>query len=684
MRNKKLNEGFTPSTEMALNNKKAPAETRLDLALSGAEVEEELFEVQAQSVEDELRKNDDGAEAKTIDDKKAVGKDRDYDREHPTKIAENEYTDPEKYAEKSKDLDEKLILDEGIHPTLQLTEDIGSAVLPSGEKVMASGWITKTRNYTTEHVEFRLGWKEAEGTYKWMNRPWQYFTYADALKDAMVKVGISKEFAEKCIHECRYSNLESAIDYFAEHYEEYSKTDAVDESLKEDTVKQGSKWVNKGKDGTHGEFRTKKEADAQRKAMFSRGYKESKLTEAPIYDLDTQFDSRKSFYNKAKVDVKRDGTQVLYSYNTPVCRISADDHRVTLFPKWNKSPTTLRHIKEFLKQNGLIADSKHQIANDYDFSNDVSMFEGKQLSEKVYELKYNARTNPNAAISKYRQDEFEIDLSDEDLKIIKDKYDELIDKNNIYIRKFGEYPKESGLIKFINWVANNYFDKDNDPEYMDKAKSLVWWLLDEWDTTTSTNKKDFGGWSGRSDTLFSIVYDRLFGGQIWRYTPMGICPNVNVYGKKNYDDKYMTQLSSNNDPDSYIAIAAPSQRDVEHRSAYQSVVQNLNDKQDMDDDDLVKAFNYRYSGDEPMVDLDKYFDLMKCVAKTLGLRFEMKKYGYGQDATYIGVIWFDGNQEEDFTEYAEEHPELGLIGIDLRPDVSDYNNRAASKAREKK
>lgn len=40
----------------------------------------------------------------------------------------------------------------------------------------------------------------------------------------------------------------------------------------EDTVKQGSHWVNKGKEGTHGKFRTKKAADAQRKAMFANGY----------------------------------------------------------------------------------------------------------------------------------------------------------------------------------------------------------------------------------------------------------------------------------------------------------------------------------------------------------------------------------------------------------------------------
>lgn len=45
-------------------------------------------------------------------------------------------------------------------------------------------------------------------------------------------------------------------------------------SIKEGTVKQNGKWVNKGKEGTHGTFKTKKAADAQRKAMFARGFKE--------------------------------------------------------------------------------------------------------------------------------------------------------------------------------------------------------------------------------------------------------------------------------------------------------------------------------------------------------------------------------------------------------------------------
>ena len=54
-------------------------------------------------------------------------------------------------------------------------------------------------------------------------------------------------------------------------------------ALEEDTVKQGSSWVNKGKEGTHGKFKTKKAADKQRKAMFANGYKaESAIKEGNL------------------------------------------------------------------------------------------------------------------------------------------------------------------------------------------------------------------------------------------------------------------------------------------------------------------------------------------------------------------------------------------------------------------
>ena len=91
------------------------------------------------------------------------------------------------------------------------------------------------------------------------------------------------------------------------------------------------------------------------------------INEAPVYDLGTQYDNRKSFYGKARVDVRDDGTQILYSYGCPVCRI--EKGKVTLLNKgyrgWASSQTTLRHVKEFLKQNGFEAGSLRELAKMY-------------------------------------------------------------------------------------------------------------------------------------------------------------------------------------------------------------------------------------------------------------------------------------------------------------------------------
>lgn len=49
---------------------------------------------------------------------------------------------------------------------------------------------------------------------------------------------------------------------------EEDTSDKQEDELTEDTVKQKGKWVNKGKEGTHGKFNTKKAADAQRRAIW--------------------------------------------------------------------------------------------------------------------------------------------------------------------------------------------------------------------------------------------------------------------------------------------------------------------------------------------------------------------------------------------------------------------------------
>lgn len=101
---------------------------------------------------------------------------------------------------------------------------------------------------------------------------------------------------------------------------------------------------------------------------YHEGMKESDNDDDDTSSLDPEYDRRKSFYHKAKVVSFKDGRKVLYSYGTPVCRIGKDG-KATLLRKgyygWGSSATTLRHVKEFLKQNGFRADSSSQIGRDY-------------------------------------------------------------------------------------------------------------------------------------------------------------------------------------------------------------------------------------------------------------------------------------------------------------------------------
>ena len=98
----------------------------------------------------------------------------------------------------------------------------------------------------------------------------------------------------------------------------------------------------------------------------SKSLKESKLVEKPVYDLNTEYDSRNSFYGKAKVDVDNKGGNKLYSYNTLVAEMK--DGKPVVYGTY--SQTTLRHIKEWLKQNGFKAENSKQIMNDYGAKNE--------------------------------------------------------------------------------------------------------------------------------------------------------------------------------------------------------------------------------------------------------------------------------------------------------------------------
>lgn len=66
-----------------------------------------------------------------------------------------------------------------------------------------------------------------------------------------------------------------------------------------------------------------------------------------IYELNPQYENVKSYYRKAFVIKETDGSISLQSYNTIVCTIAVGK----IYIKDTYSKTTLRHIKEFLRQH---------------------------------------------------------------------------------------------------------------------------------------------------------------------------------------------------------------------------------------------------------------------------------------------------------------------------------------------
>lgn len=82
-----------------------------------------------------------------------------------------------------------------------------------------------------------------------------------------------------------------------------------------------------------------------------------------IVELMPMFDSRASFYHKATVQ-RYKGGHVLYSYETPVAYVG--NHEVVVTNDENDlTATTLRHVKEFLKQYAGVSGNKQQLVKQY-------------------------------------------------------------------------------------------------------------------------------------------------------------------------------------------------------------------------------------------------------------------------------------------------------------------------------
>lgn len=77
-----------------------------------------------------------------------------------------------------------------------------------------------------------------------------------------------------------------------------------------------------------------------------------------LYDLSCRYDSRASFYGKAKVEVVKSSieqVETLFSYGTLVARVITNFNtcKITYEYMGKYSQTTTRHQKEFFRQHGL-------------------------------------------------------------------------------------------------------------------------------------------------------------------------------------------------------------------------------------------------------------------------------------------------------------------------------------------
>ena len=86
------------------------------------------------------------------------------------------------------------------------------------------------------------------------------------------------------------------------------------------------------------------------------------------YELKPKYENVKSYYNKAKIlkHISIENKQItsLYSYETLVCYLKDNEVFITKNKK-HLTQTTLRHIREFLKQNNFKDKSKKEMLKDY-------------------------------------------------------------------------------------------------------------------------------------------------------------------------------------------------------------------------------------------------------------------------------------------------------------------------------
>lgn len=189
------------------------------------------------------------------------------------------------------------------------------------------------------------------------------------------------------------------------------------------------------------------------------------LVEKPVYGLEPRYDARKSFYGKAQVDTGDKGDKnKLYSYNTLVAEIK--DGKPVVYGTY--SQTTLRHIKDWLKQNGFKADTSKQIMADYGVK-DEACHGRKPIKESSVEIFRNDNGKEYTVVERSRSGK-----------------NALLNRGGQWIIAWN-CPKDSG-----SWGQGHYF--------FDEDEAREWWnkkYIKESKSPMKISKKSLKeGWRG--------------------------------------------------------------------------------------------------------------------------------------------------------------------------------------------
>jgi len=263
-------------------------------------------------------------------------------------------------------------------------EGLGVTRFPISDKIEIVARQGKSRDGFNHFATLYINGVEDVATkVHYINRTWESYDYQSAIRQAVEKsktlTPAEKEMAYAYIdkdmskfEEARVNKEFGQIANIAKLGEIFGKDQKEKNDWKERMLKAGleNKGLEMPEDWDKLDENTK---EARLNAVInmmkqpvSEERREQAEPSAPreyaetTYPLEPRYDKRASFYGKAKI-ISGNNRLTLRSYTTDVAYIENGKAYVN----GTYSDTTLRHIKEFLKQNGFEADTKDQIMKDY-------------------------------------------------------------------------------------------------------------------------------------------------------------------------------------------------------------------------------------------------------------------------------------------------------------------------------